>query len=84
MIVINYILRIFFFFSLILPGINDPVMKIGIPIYTTLLMTMAWRAIARHSALLKLEKKGAIFGKSHNFIIKKAEKISLCTFMIEG
>ena len=51
MIVIIYILRIIFFFSLILPGINDPVMKIGIPIYTTLLMTMAWRAIARHSAL---------------------------------
>ena len=74
MIVINYILRIFFFFSLILPGINDPVMKIGIPIYTTLLMTMAWRAIARHSALLKLEKKGAIFGKSHTILLLKKQR----------
>ena len=57
-----------FFFSLILPGINDPVMKIGIPIYTTLLMTMAWRAIARHSALLKLEKRCNFWQVTHNII----------------
>ena len=83
MIVIIYILRIIFFFSLILPGINDPVMKIGVPIYTTLLMTMAWRAIARHSALLRLEKKVQILASYTQFYLKISRE-NLYTFMIKG
>ena len=67
-------LRTSLFFSLILPGIDDPVLKIGIPVYTTLLMTMAWRAIARHSALLKSEKS-AISG-SRNIFSKKGQTSS--------
>ena len=34
---------------MVLPGIQDPGLKIGVPLYTTLLFTMAWRAAARMS-----------------------------------
>ena len=46
----NIQLILFIFFRIIvLPGINGPILKVGIPIYVTLLMTMAWRVVARAS-----------------------------------
>ena len=36
-----------FVLSLILPNVDDTVLKIGIPFYVLLLATSTWRALAR-------------------------------------
>lgn len=57
-------------FGVILPSIADPILKVGIPIYTFFLLTMCWRALSRAQTWIGiLSGLGAVLFVISDFVI---------------